>query len=366
MSSEQIRRPRTIAVHAGGAVDRETKAVAPPIHLATTFERGPDGSYPGGHVYGRSSNPTRERLEGALAAMEGAAGALAFASGLAASHALAQTVKPGGRVVIPSELYYGTGVMMRELLPPVGVEVASADMTDPDALRSVVAAGCDLLWLESPSNPTLRITDLAASAAIGREAGAVVACDNTWATPVFQRPLDLGCDVSVYSTTKYHGGHSDVTGGALVVRDEGPLLDRLRVIQNLGGAVPSPFDCWLVLRGMRTLHVRMEAQAASAEQIAGALRGHAGIERVHYPGWGAMLSFEVAGGAEAALAVANGCELFIQATSLGGYESLIEHRASVEGDVTTAPAGLLRVSVGLEDPADLIEDLSRSLRKAIG
>lgn len=367
----------TLAVHAGGERDAQTGAVMPAIHLSTTFERAPDGSYPSGYAYIREANPNRQALEAALARLEGGAVAVAFASGMAATSAVFQSLKPGDHVIAPLDAYYGTGTLLREHLQPWGLEVSFVDMTDLVAVRSALRPTTRLVWTETPSNPTIAITDLKAVIALAHERGALVACDNTWATPFLQRPLALGADVVMHSTTKYLSGHSDAMGGVIVTREPGPLAEGLRAQQKHGGAVPSPFDCWLVLRGIRTLPWRMRAHCSNAAAVAAFLARHPRVERVHYPGVpddpgyaiasaqmsapGGMLSFVVPGGREGAFTVAARLQLFTRATSLGGPESLVEHRASVEGAGTRAPEGLLRLSIGLEHPDDLIADLRQAL-----
>ncbi len=370
-------RLETLAVHAGLAPDPATGAVSPPIYLSTTFAREPDGSLHQGFLYSRSDNPARRGLEAALAQLEGGAAALAFGSGMAATAALLQTLAPGDHVVAPADAYYATGKLLREVMRPWGLASSFVDLTDPDAVARAITPRTRLIWVETPSNPVLAITDIAAVAAIAGKAGALLACDNTWATPLLQRPLELGADVAVHATTKYLGGHSDVTGGALVLARDGELAERLRTVQALAGGVPSPFDCWLVRRGIRTLPYRMRGHCDNAEAVAQFLAGDRRVEAVHYPGldrdpghavarrqmrrFGGMVSVQVRGGAAPALAVASRVELFTRATSLGGTESLIEHRASVEGPESRTPPGLLRLSIGLEHPDDLIEDLDRAL-----
>ena len=370
-------RIETLAVHAGHAVDAATGAVTPPIHLSTTFERGADAEYPRGFIYSRSGNPNRAALEEALRALEGGAAAAAFASGSAATMAICQALAPGDHVIAPAEAYYGTAKLLRDVFGPWGLETTFVDTTDPARVAAAVRPTTRLVWVESPSNPLLSVTDIAAVARIARDAGARCACDNTWATPVLQRPLALGADLVMHSTTKYLGGHSDVIGGGVVARADDDFFARVRAMQTTGGAVPSPFECWLVLRGIRTLPYRMRAHSANAYAVAEYLRRHPAVEAVHYPGLdahpghevavrqmtlpGGMLSFQVRGGREPALAVAARVRLFTRATSLGGTESLIEHRASVEGPGTPTPENLLRVSVGLEHPDDLIEDLAQAL-----
>lgn len=369
-------RIETLAIHAGHAPDPATGAVAPPIQLSTTFQRAADGSYRGGFVYSRSDNPNRHALEEALAAVEGGAAAAAFASGLAATAAIFQALTPGDHVIAPDEMYHGAGKLLREVLVPWGLEVAFVDMTDRRAVQQAVTPRTRLIWTETPSNPQLKITDLAAVAQIAHESGAACACDNTWA-PIVQRPLALGVDFVMHASTKYIGGHGDVTGGVVIAREEGELFQRIRLNQTIVGGVPSPFDCWLVLRGLRTLPWRIRAHCGNALAVANFLARHPRVERVNYPGlaanagheiaarqmsaFGGMLSFEVRGGRAAAMQAAARTKLFTRATSLGGVESLVEHRASVAGESPATPQGLLRCSIGLEHADDLIEDLAQAL-----
>jgi cystathionine gamma-synthase len=369
-------RIETLAVHAGHAIDPATGAVATPIHLSTTFERDAQGGYPHGYVYGRSANPTRHALEQALAALEGGAEAAAFGSGLAASSAVLQALAPGDHVIAPTDVYHGMTKLLRDVYIRWGLEVSFVDMTKIAEIKQALRPGTKLVWLETPSNPQLKITDIARATEVAQAAGAVCACDNTW-SPIVQRPLDLGADLVVHATTKYLGGHSDVTGGVVVTGKETDYFQRIREVQTTAGAVPSPFDCWLILRGMRTLPWRMRAHSENAAKVAAWLADHQRVEKVHYPGlpshagheiaarqmsaFSGMLSFEVKGGSEAALSVAAKTEIFIRATSLGGVESLIEHRASIKGEDPRTPQGLLRLSIGLEHPDDLIEDLAEAL-----
>ena len=371
----------TIAAQAAHRIDAATGAVAPPIYLSTTFERDADGQYPRGFVYSRSDNPNRRALEQCLALLEsgeeGGAVAAAFASGSAATAAVFQALAPGDHVIAPDDCYHGTSRMLREVFAPWGLQTSFVDMTDEDAVVRAVQPNTRLIWVETPSNPLLKITDISRMADIAHSAGAMCACDNTWASPMLQRPFDLGADLVVHSTTKYLSGHEDVTGGAVVCREDSDIFRRVRLIQNLCGAVPSPFDCWLTLRGIRTLPVRMPAHSANAGRLARYLRDHPRVSAVHYPGltehpghdiaarqmsdFGGMLSFQVAGGREAAMGVAAQVRLFVRATSLGGTQSLIEHRASIEGPDSPTPDDLLRVSVGLENADDLIADLAQAL-----
>ncbi len=371
-------RLETLAVHAGRAVEPGSSAVTPAITLSTTFERADDGSYPNQHVYTRTSNPNRQALESALAVLEGGAAALAFASGQAAASAMLQTLSVGDHVILPDDLYHGMRHLVKEVLARWGLRADFVDMRDAANVQNSLRPETRLIWIETPSNPQLKIVDIAAVSELAHQAGAWCAVDNTWATPVWQRPLALGADVVLHSTTKYFGGHSDVLGGALILRDGATLLEnQLRTIQSLGGGVPSPFDCWLLLRSLPTLPLRVRQQTASAGKIAEFLSQHPRVEAVHYPGlsghaghdiaarqmsgFGAMLSAQIKGGAEEAMAVAARVKLFIRATSLGGVESLIEHRASVEGADSPTPVNLLRLSIGLEHVDDLIDDLAQAL-----
>ncbi len=366
----------TLAVHAGHAVDESTGAVAPPIQLSTTFERAADGSYPHGFVYSRSDNPNRRALEEAMAALEGGSEAAAFGSGLAATAAVFQALRPGDHVIAPIEGYHGALKQLREVFVPWGLKVDFVDMTNLRAVENAMRKETKLIWTETPSNPQLKITDLVAVAKIAHVASALCACDNTWA-PIVQRPLDLGLDFVVHSTTKYIGGHSDVTSGVVVTRQPNEQFAGIRHVQGLSGGVSSPFDCWLVLRGLRTLPWRMRAHSENALKVAQFLSDHPKIERVNYPGltnspgheialrqmsaFSGMLSFEVHGGRDGATNAAARLKIFIRATSLGGVESLVEHRASVAGESPETPQGLLRASIGLEHPDDLIEDLEQAL-----
>lgn len=370
-------RIETLAVHAGHAVDPTTGAVTIPIHLSSTFERSPDLGYVAGHVYTRTSNPNRDSVEQSLSQLESGAAAIAYASGSAATMSVFQVLAPGDHVLAPDDAYFGTLRQLREIFATWGLESDVVDMTDIAAVKRAMRPTTKIVWVETPSNPLVRVVDIARIAGLAHDAGARCVVDNTWATPVLQLPLKLGADLVMHSTTKYLGGHSDLLGGALVAREDDDFVARLRALQKLGGAVPSPFDCWLLLRGIRTLPWRMRAHCDNAGLVAAFLESHPKVEAVHYPGlkshagheiaklqmddFGGMLSVQIRGGQDAALAFANRLTLFTRATSLGGPESLIEHRASVEGPATKAPPNLLRVSVGLEHPDDLIEDLDRAL-----
>ena len=367
----------THAVHAGRSTDPATGALTPPIHLSTTFERSPGGQYPPGFSYAREGNPTRQSLEICLAALEGGKEALAFSSGMAVATALLQGLEPGDHIVAPDDCYYGLRHLIGGVFAKWPIETTYVDMTDPGALKAVMRPATRLVLIETPSNPLMKIVDLTVAARIAREANAISVCDGTFTTPVLQRPLDCGVDMVWHSTTKYVGGHCDMTGGALVTRYDNYLFERARKSLMFGGAAPSPFDCWLALRGASTLPWRMRAHSGNAAAVAEFLNGHAAVERVYYPGlpghpghkiaerqmsgWGGMLSFQVRGGREAAMKTAARVRLFTRATSLGGPHSLIEHRASVEGPGTKTPQNLLRVSIGLEHADDLIADLQQAL-----
>jgi cystathionine gamma-synthase len=371
------KRFETIAVHAGAEPDPATGAVAPPIHLSTTYEHGPASEDPHGYHYVRDANPTQTRLETALAALEGGEAALVWASGMAATSATLQALPAGAHVVFPGDMYYGNRIIARDLFPRWGLLSTAVDATDLAAVRKAITPATRLVWAESPSNPLMKVVDIASLAELAHGAGAELIVDGTFATPALQQPLALGADAVLHSTTKYLGGHSDVQGGALVLKRRGDGFHRLSELRSVLGAVASPFNSWLVLRGLRTLAVRVERQAATALALAEALQGHERLTAVHYPGlpadpghaiarrqmraFGGMLSIQVAGGRAGALAVASRVKLFLNATSLGGTESLIEHRASSEGPGSTTSEDLLRISVGLEHPQDLIDDLRQAL-----
>jgi len=368
----------TIAVHAGREPDPSTGALREPIHLSTTFERGEDGNYPHGYYYSRAGNPNRASLERAIAALEGGADAVSFASGSAATLAAFTLAAPGGHIVCSSDCYHGTAKQLRDLLPAWGLTAEFVDTTDLGAVEHALRLPTALLWVETPSNPLLRVSDIAALSRLARDHGALLGCDNTFASPILQRPFEFGADLVMHSTTKYLGGHSDVLGGIVVLREAGSGLSRLREFQGAGGGVPSPFDCWLLLRSLATLPLRVRAQAASALEVAQFLAADERIEKVYYPGlathpghalaarqmrdgFGAVVSCQVRGGAPEALSSAARAKLFTRATSLGGVESLIEHRASMEGPYSYTPQNLLRLSIGLENVADLIADLDQAL-----
>jgi cystathionine gamma-synthase len=367
----------TLAVHAGGQPDPATGAIATPIHLSTTFRHGADGTLEAGFEYVREHNPNQARLEEALAAIEGGSQALIFASGMAAASALLQSLPLGSHVVLPTDVYHGMRVLAREFLSEQVIASTAVDMIDLDALRGAMKSNTRCIWIETPSNPLLEVTDIEAVVAIAREFGAIVAVDNTFATPVLQQPLALGADVVMHSTTKYLSGHSDAMGGALVFRNADSFADKVRRRRQILGAVMAPFNAWLTLRGLRSLSCRMERHCRNALAVAQFLSTHPAVEWVNFPGlavhpghavakrqmrdFGGMLSVHLAGGRDGALAVAGRLKLFTNATSLGGPESLVEHRASVEGTPAVSPQNLLRLSVGLEHYEDLIGDLDQAL-----
>ena len=365
----------TKAIHAGMHVDEETGAIAPPLHLSTTFERSEEGEASRGYSYVRDGNPTQERLEEALSAIDGGAAALAFGSGMAAGAALLQALPRGAHVILPDDCYYGYRGLAEDYFERWGLAFDVVAMEDLDTVRAAMRAETKVVWAESPSNPLMKVVDLAALAELAHGRGARLVVDGTFATPALQRPLELGADVVLHSTTKYLGGHTDVQGGALVFRELDALHDETLHVRKLVGGVASPFNSWLVLRGIRTLAARMRVHSENALAVARFLSER--VERVFYPGleshpgheiarrqmsaFGGMLSFLVRGGRAEALAVAAKTRLFVRATSLGGVESLIEHRNSSEGAGSRTAENLLRVSVGLEHPEDLIEDLRQAL-----
>jgi len=371
----------TRAIHAGRKPEAGARDVTPAIHLSTTFHKAEDGSLPGGFLYSRTDNPNRAALEEALASLEEGEAALAFSSGNAATLALLHALAPGDHIIAGEDVFYGTAILIHTLAS-WGLKHSFVNMQDLGAVERAVTPATRLIWVETPSNPLLHVTDIAAMAAIAQKANALLACDNTWATPLLQRPLQgLGADVVMHSVTKYLSGHSDVLSGALVFKYTGTLFEKVRSIQRDGGAVPSPFECWLSLRGLQTFPYRVRAQSQSAQQIAEFLHRQpkSKIEAVHYPGlpshpshkiaaaqmsgFGGMMSIQVKGGQAEAFKLVSGLRLFSHATSLGSTHSLIEHRASVEGANTRSPANLLRLSIGLEHPDDLIEDLEQALKK---
>ncbi|MCU1459111.1 MAG: Cystathionine gamma-lyase [Actinomycetia bacterium] len=370
----------TRAIHAGQDPDPVTGAVVPPVSLASTFAQTAVGVH-SGFEYARTGNPTRAALETCLASLEGAARGLGFASGMAAEDAVLRTLRTGDHIVIGTDAYGGTFRIVSKVFEPMGITWTSVDLTDLDAVRNAMRTETRMVWVETPTNPLLTIVDIAAVSAIAHEHGARCVVDNTFATPYLQRPLPLGADVVVHSTTKYLGGHSDVVGGFVATNDL-ELADQLAFLQNAVGAVPGPFDCYLVLRGVKTLAVRMDRHCANARAVVALLTEHPKVSRVLHPGlpnhpghdiarrqmsdFGGMVSFLVRGGRDEALEIVRRTKVFTLAESLGAVESLIEHPAqmthlSVAGSPLAVPDNLVRLSVGIETAADLVADLSRAL-----
>ncbi len=378
----------TLAIHAGQHPDPTTGAIMTPVYLTSTYVQDGPGQHKG-YEYSRTQNPTRDALQGCLAALEGADHALAFASGLAATDALLHLLDAGDHVLVSDDVYGGTFRIFDKVFRRSGLSFSYVDLTDLSAVERAFTDRTRLVWIESPTNPMLKIVDLAGVAALARARGARTVVDNTFATPYFQRPLSLGIDVVAHSTTKYLNGHSDVVGGAVMTSDAA-LHDRLKFLQNAVGGVPGPMDCFLVLRGLKTLHVRMARHAENAQRIAAFLERHPQVERVTYPGlashpqhalaarqmsgFGGMLTFVIRGGLEAARAFLQSVRIFACAESLGGVESLIEHpaimtHASVPKETREALGiadGFIRVSCGIEHPDDLIADLERGFAAARG
>ncbi len=370
----------TRAVHVGQAPDAASGAVVTPITLSTTFAQDGVGNHKG-FEYSRSGNPTRAALESCVASLEGARHGMAFASGLAAEDNVLRLLSPGDRVLLGNDAYGGTFRLISKVWTPLGVTWSAVDLTDVDALVANWPADTRMVWLETPTNPLLTCVDIEAVAAVAHAHGAIVVVDNTFATPFLQTPLALGADVVVHSATKYLGGHSDVVGGFLALNDD-ELADRIRFTQNAAGAVPAPFDCYLVLRGVKTLGVRMERHCSNARAVVDMLVGHSAVERVLYPqlpdhpghaaaakqmrDFGGMVSFTLKGGLDAALEVVRHTQVFTLAESLGAVESLIEHpgqmtHASAAGSPLQVPDSLVRLSVGIESAADLVADLDQAL-----
>jgi len=376
----------TRAIHSGQDFDPTTGAVVPPIYQSSTFVQDGIGGFRGGYEYARSANPTRDSLQTLLADLEGGSHAFSFASGLAAEDALLRSVlRPGSRIVMGNDVYGGTHRLVNRLHVPWGVVLETVEMTDLDAVRAAVRPGeTAVLWVETPSNPLMKISDVTALAEIGHAAGALVVVDNTFASPYLQQPLSLGADAVVHSTTKYIGGHSDVVGGAVVVDDEA-LADKIGFLQFGAGAVSAPMEAWLTVRGIKTLGVRVDRHSSNAATIAEALEGHAAIDRVYYPGlashpghdiaarqmkaFGGMISVSLAAGPAVARRFAESTELFQLAESLGGVESLIGYptemtHASVRGTELEVPETVVRLSVGIEDVDDLLADVLQALDRA--
>ena len=379
-------KPESIAAQALGWVDDVTKAIAPPIHTATTYLRDVDNQYRSGRVYARDQNPTFDQAEAVLTALEGGHQTLLFASGMAAATAVFQALAPGDHVLAPKVMYWSLRNWLKNFATQWGLKIEFIEMDSPAAVKAAIQPGhTKLIWIETPANPLWTITDIAATCEIAHQAGALVAVDSTVGTPVLTQPLKLGADIVMHAATKYLNGHSDVIAGTLTVREDSPTWQRIRSIRAQIGGVLGPFEAWLLTRGMRTLYPRVRTACVSAQRIAEYFEHHPLVDEVMYPGlksfaghavaarqmhggFGGMMSIRVRGangaGEAAAIATAANVQLWKRATSLGGVESLIEHRASVEGPGTPAPADLLRLSVGIEDAGDLIADLDSALKRA--
>jgi cystathionine gamma-synthase len=368
---------RTLGVHAGYAPDPTTGAITPPIHLSTTFERDTDGNFSRGYSYVRDGNPNRAALEACLRELEQGEDCVAFGSGMAAAFSIFQALSPNDHVIIHRDVYYGVRDLLQHTFSRWGLQYTAVDMRDSGEIRRARRDQTKLLWLETPSNPLIEVVAIEPVAALAREMGWVLVCENTFATPALQNPLCLGADLVVHSLTKYICGHSDSMGGAVILKEANEFGDRIREFQVHGGAVLNPFDCWLAQRGLQTLGPRMRVHCENTLMVAEFLVGHKAVAVVHYPGlsnnpghaaakkqmrdYGGMLSFEIRGGRAEAFAFISRLEIIARATSLGGTHSLIEHRASIEGPSTRASESLLRLSVGLEDGQDLVRDLEQAL-----
>ena len=377
-------KPESIAAQALGWIDEATRAITPPIHVSSTYLRDDDNQYRSGRVYARADNPAFDQAEAVLAKLENGAQAALFASGMAAATAVFQALAPGDHVLAPKVMYWSLRNWLMGFATHWGLQVELVDMTDVAAVQAAIRPGkTKLVWVETPANPMWTITDIAATAAVAHAAGALLAVDSTVASPVITRPLDSGADLVMHAATKYLNGHSDLIAGALVAREDNDFWQRVKKIRAQNGATLGSFEAWLLLRGMRTLFLRVRAASQSAQWVAEYFNGHALVREVLYPGlpgaqghaialkqmpggFGGMLSIRAAGGEAAAIATAAKVALWKRATSLGGTESLIEHRASVEGAGSPVPTDLLRLSVGIEDADDLIADLEQALQLAHG
>ena len=378
MTETSNQKLQTLSIHSGRHVDPATGAVTTPLYTSTTFERDPDGAFSRHYFYSRIDNPNRHSLEQCLADLEGGVEAVVFGSGMAASLAVFQALAPGDHVVLHRDLYFGVRELVTTIFARWGLEHSFVDMRNLEELREACRPQTKLLWLETPTNPLIEVVDIRPVAECARSRQIPLACENTFATPVLQRPLELGADMVVHALTKYISGHSDVLGGAVIIGKPSELTARIKTFQRVGGAGLAPFDCWLALRGLQTLVPRVRLHCENAGRIAEFLSTHPAVSSVHYPGlpndpgheiacrqmlgFGGMLSFEVRGGREEAFAMTARLKLIVRATSLGGTHSLIEHRASIEGAFSRSPESLLRLSAGLEGADDLIADLDQALR----
>lgn len=375
-------KPETIAAQGLGWIDDKTRAITPPIHVSSTYLRDEDNQYRSGRVYARADNPAFDQPQAVITQLENGADSMLFASGMAAATAVFLALTPGDHVLAPKVMYWSLRNWLLNFATHWGLKVELVDMTDPKAVQAAIVPGSTrLVWIETPANPTWTITDIAATAEIAHAAGAILAVDSTVATPVLTRPLDLGADIVMHAATKYLNGHSDLIAGVLVARENNALWQRIRTVRAQVGGTLGSFEAWLLMRGMRTLFLRVRAASASAQRVAEYFHGHPLVSEVLYPGlptaqghavaarqmqngFGGMLSIRARGGEASAIATAAKVAVWKRATSLGGTESLIEHRASVEGAGSPVPPDLLRLSVGIEDVQDLINDLEQALRQA--
>jgi cystathionine gamma-synthase len=369
---------QTIGIHSGRHVDPATGSVTAALYTSTTFERDPDGAFSRHYFYSRIDNPNRHSLEQCLADLEGGTEAVAFATGMAASLAVFQALAPGDHVVLHRDLYFGVRELVTGVFARWGLQHTFVDMRDVEELRQACRPQTRLLWLETPTNPLIEVVAIKPVAEVAQSLGIPLVCENTFATPVLQNPLQLGADIVVVALTKYIAGHSDALGGAVISAKPSELTARIKDFQRVGGAVLSPFDCWLILRGVQTLVPRVKLHCENARRVAEFLAAHPAVSVVHYPGlpsdpghaiakqqmrdFGGMLSFEIRGGRAEAFAMTSRLNLITRATSLGGTHSLIEHRASIEGAFSRSPESLLRLSVGLEGAEDILADLDQALR----
>lgn len=379
LTLEHLYHPSTHAIH-GGNQDESAGAVVSPIYLSTTFQRAEDGSFVEGRdIYTRASNPNRRQVETKLAQLEKGKDAVAFSSGQAATFAIFHSLGEGKHIIIPDDIYYNTRLLLTEVYQNWNIRFSVCDMTDIKAIQAAIQPDTALIWIETPSNPQLKVTDIQAISSLVQHTSILIACDNTWATPYCINPFDFGAHLVMHSTTKFLGGHSDFLGGVVITSDRTPedIAVKIRQFQIIGGGVPSPFDCWLLNRSLSTFYARMPLHCTNALQLAQFLEQHPNVVKVNYPGlpthesfsvsekqmkgnFGGMLSILVKGTADNALAVASHLKIFKHATSLGGVESLIEHRQSVEGVHSVSPPNLLRISVGIEHIEDLIHDFEQS------
>lgn len=375
---DKDRHLQTMAVHAGYSSSSSSTDIVQPLHLTTTYERNSDGSI-GDMLYSRLNNPNRVAVETKMAAMEGGEEAIAFSSGMAAIHALFETVlKPGSHVIIPDDCYHGTRALVHKFFGRWNIEFSDVDMADINNVAAAIKKNTAFIWIETPSNPQLKITDIKAVVELAKPHNILTGCDNTFATPFLQRPLDIGVDFSMHSSTKFFSGHSDILSGVVIVKNKSEQSDLLREFQKTAGAVPSPFDCWLLNRSLATFPLRLPVQCSNTLALANYLSNHNKIEKVFYPGlpsdpyhaianrqmkngYGAILSILVKGGQEAAMQFAGKLKIFKHATSLGGVESLLEHRRTAEGEHPVSPENLLRLSIGIEYIDDLLKDVKQAL-----